>query len=180
VDQEALNRLGELGIDSPLGEQDLFVEIVRDETGGIVPAGREVMVAADEIEARVALRSITELFSGRKMPPSFRHGPTGEYVGFFAFIESTVLDYCEANGRIEYDEEILRLYALLRRRPDGTDDSPLFSYMQAAVRLYMSIHEVSRDEFDAVCRRLTQSARTFRMGPTSKNYCIEVGRSLRG
>lgn len=87
---------------------------------------------------------------------------------FFAMLERAVIGYCRSSGRAGYDAEIERLYTHLRRRPDGRDANVLFSYMQAATRLYMSMFDVSQAELDAVARRLSQSAGRFADGPTSK------------
>jgi hypothetical protein len=85
-------------------------------------------------------------------------------------IEGTALDYCQVTNQPETDEEFYRLYRHLSRRPDGRDSHPLFSYLQAAAQLYMSIKDTSRAEFEAVTGRLALSARHFSMGPTSRNY----------
>jgi len=63
-----------------------------------------------------------------------------------------------------------RIYNLLRRRPDGTDDNPLFSYLQGAARLYMSLFDVSQAEFEAVFNRLTRSAKGYMEDAASTNY----------
>ena len=151
----------------------LGVEV--DEQGRVQPVGNDVVVIAGPKTARVTLKKISELFAGAKTPPSFRSGPTDDYLLFFALIEQAVIEFCRCTGRPEYDAEIERLYTHLRRRPDGRDGNPLFSYMQAATRLYMSAFDVSQAEFDAVARRLSQSAGRFGNGPTSTTYCEVVG-----
>jgi hypothetical protein len=50
------------------------------------------------------------------------------------------------------------------------DANPLFSYLRAASRLYLSLRDVSRAEFEAVANRLRVSARTFSAGIDSTNY----------
>ena len=77
-------------------------------------------------------------------------------------------------NRPETDAEFERLYRLLRRNPDGQDAHPLFSYLQGAVRLYMSLRDVSQAEFEAVVNRLSQSAKWHSTHTGSTNYHREV------
>lgn len=180
MDQAVIAKLRQAGIDVSMEGQFPVVPVRLDEgTGKPVPLGVEVAVQSGKQAAIVPLKGIPELFAGTARPPSFAHGPTDEYVFFFALIERTAVDYCTVAGRVEYDEEFERLYRQLRRRPDGRDGNPLFSYLQAAARLYMSLRDVSRDEFDAVAQRLSQSARHFASGPTSTNYHRTVREHLR-
>jgi len=125
---------------------------------------------AGESTALVRLLKVSDLWTGEAVPPDFERGPTPEYVLFFALIERTAADYCACMGKRTRDREFERLYERLRGRPDGTDPNPLFSYLRAAARLYMSLRDVSRAEFEAVARRLKRSARTFSDGDTSTNY----------
>lgn len=170
MDREVLAQLEKAGIDVTFTERVPVIPVEVEAGGKVVPAGEEVTVMSGEAVAVVTLKSIPELFTGARRPPSFDRGPTDEYVWFFMLIERTVLDVCISTGRAERDQEIERLYRHLRRRPAGRDANPLFSYMQAAARLYMSLRDVSRAEFDAVAQRLTRSARRFADGPMSRNY----------
>jgi len=175
MDSLVLAKLQQADIDATFRQHVPIVGLQVDDKGSIQPAGDEIVVLAGPKIAYVPLKKISELFAGSKTPPSFRKGPTDEYTLFFALIELTVIDFCRCARRDERDVEIERLYTHLRRRPDGQDGNPLFSYMQAATRLYMSTHDVSQAEFDAVCRRLSLSAKHFGMGSTSTNYCEIVG-----
>jgi len=178
MDLTVVTRLHDAGIDTTFKQQALTLGVEVDAHGRVLPAGDEVLVAAGPNTASVTLKKVSELFAGTKTPPSFRDGPTGDYIMFFALIELTVIECCRSAGRHEYDAEIERLYTHLRRRPDGRDGNVLFSYMQAAARLYMSVFDVSQAELDAVARRLSQSAGRFGNGPTSTNYCEVVGADL--
>lgn len=144
----------------------------------VEPLGEEFVVVPGELVASIRPKKITGLFVGNVVPPNFSTGPTFEYVQFFALLEMTAADFCSVTGKPERDVEFERLYALLRRRPDGRDVNPIFSYLQAAARLYMSLRDVSEMEFEAVARRLTRSARTFAMGST--NYYELAGKTLLG
>lgn len=180
MDLTVATKFDDAGIDKTFKAHVPTVGIEVNDQGRVQPVGQNVVVIAGSKTAHVTLKKVSELFAGTKTPPSFRDGPTDEYLLFFALIEMTVIDYCRCAGRAEYDAELERLYTHLRRRPDGHDANPLFSYMQAAARLYMSVVNVSQAEFDAVCRRLSKSAGHFGMGPTSTNYCEVLATSLSG
>jgi hypothetical protein len=62
-----------------------------------------------------------------------------------------------------------RIFASLRRRPDS-EGGRLHGYLRAAARLYLSAHDISQAEYEAVMNRLAKSARTFSMPPVSRNY----------
>jgi hypothetical protein len=81
----------------------------------------------------------------------------------------TVADYCSV-VKVHTDDDFEEIYRWIRRRPDERSEKQLVTYVQAAVRLYMSLRDVSRAEFEAVFQRLARSARVFRMGPGSVNY----------
>jgi len=179
MDETLINELRESNIDPSFDSPPrLFIPIRRNEAG-IVAVSDRVPVQCKAVTKELSLKSIPELFVGNRQAPSFKGGPTGDYIKFFALIEATVIDYCLVATRVERDQEIERLYSLLRRRPAGKDKNPLFSYIQAAVRVYMSLFDVSPSEFDAVIRRLSQSAGHFAIGPTSTNYFQIVHGSLR-
>lgn len=180
MDLTVLTKFDEAGIDKTFATSVPAIAVEVDAHGRVQPVGDEVLVVAGAKSARVTLKKISALFTGTKTPPSFRDGPPEEYLLFFALIEGTVIEFCRRAGRLEYDAEIERLYTHLRRRPDGRDANPLFSYMQAAARLYMSTFAVSAAELDAVCRRLSRSASHFALGPTSTTYCEVVGSTFAG
>jgi hypothetical protein len=181
MDERVVKELVRLGIDVTLNERLPVVGIRLDRDGsGILPLEDEVAVIEGDRTAIVTLRSASELFVGDVRPPDFANGPGDDYVLFFALIERTAADYCATRRLIDKDLEFERLYRHLRRRPDGRDANPLFSYLRAAARLYMSLRSVSRWEFESVAERLSRSARHFSQGPTSTNYFEYVGRPLLG
>lgn len=170
MDKHVVEQLEKARIDTCMERELPVIPVRLSDAGKPIPVGDEVAIQSGKNTVLVRLKSISRLFTGSAQPPSFAKGPTDEYVFFFALIERTAVDYCDVVGRKEYDEEFERLYRQLRRRPDGTDGNPLFSYIQAAARLYMSIRDVSQSEFEAVAQRLSVSARHFSMGPSSSNY----------
>lgn len=178
MDPSVVEQLEQADFDVGMTRTIPVVPIKTDERGRVVPAGEEVFVMSDDAEFLVRLGRITDLFVGDAVPPDFKPGPTREYVLFFGMIERTAIDFCSVTELIEPDSEFQRLYRLLAKRPDATDGNPLFSYMQAAVRLYMSLRDTSRAEFEAVAMRLSKSAKTFRTDPSSTNYFDIVGRGF--
>jgi hypothetical protein len=122
---------------------------------------------------RVRLKPISWLWTATDMTPSLlRTSPVHE--SFLLLLESTAAIYCAAMNRPETDEEFERLYRLLRRTPDGEDAHPLFSYLQGAARLYLSLRSMSRAEYEALTRRLSTRARRFCSHTGSTNYHRKV------
>lgn len=170
MDPQVVSTLEKAGLDPKLEKRFLTIPAMIDEvTGKPKPLGREVVLLNGEQPVQVSLKNASELFTGNKQPPSFASGPTKEYLHFFAMIEFTALEVLHAAG-LERDEEFVRIYNLIRRRPDGTDANPLFSYLQGAARLYMSLFDVSQAEFEAVFNRLTRSAKGQMEDAASTNY----------
>jgi hypothetical protein len=172
MDGAVVDTLVAAGIDVSLREAPPAVAIQRDAKGRARPAGDDVMVMSPDGErmAEVRLKRAGELFTGSAVPPEFTRGPTREYLMFFTIIERTAMQYCAVTDYPETDEEFHRLYRRLNRKPDADDHNPLFSYIRAAARLYMSLKDTSRAELEAVAARIAKAAKTFRMGPTSRNY----------
>ncbi|MGI5862694.1 MAG: hypothetical protein ACOX6T_11640 [Myxococcales bacterium] len=169
MDQRVVAALTEAGIDASLKTVYPGVGIEVDD-GRPIPVGKTVKVFGGDKQVEVELEPISKLLTGTKQPPSFQSGPTPEYVPFFFMLEAAALDFCEATERLEYDEEIARIYNLLRRRPDGTDPNPLFAHLQATARLYLSLRDVSPAELEAVLNRLTRSVKRWAEGAASTNY----------
>jgi hypothetical protein len=141
---------------------------------------RPVVVEHEGRQVELALRPLSNLFSGTAAAPKFKREPPAEYVPFFATVEAAAGFACLARGRPERDEEFERLYRHLRRRPDGTDSNPLFYWLQNAARIYLSLRVTSRAEFEAVMDRLSQSARTFHTHVGSTNYFTHALQPLLG
>lgn len=178
MDPQVVTALEQAGFDPTLKKQFLTVPVMVDQASGKPkPVGKEIVLLKGETPVPLTVKTIPELFAGSKVPPSFAKGPTEAYMTFFASIELTALEHLHAAGP-ERDEEFARLYNHLRRRPDGTDDNPLFSYLQAAARLYMSVRDVSQAEFEAVCACLTRSAKRYVENGASTNYVEMLHRQL--
>jgi hypothetical protein len=172
MDRKAIAALQLAGID-PGRPELLRVPTALGEQGRVVPLDHDLPVPVMDDEGRVVwlpLEPISRLWTGSAVAPNFSFAPPPEYEPFFILIEATAAEFCDATGRPERDREFERLYRLLRRRPDGVDANPLFSYLRAAARLYLSLRDVSRAEFEAVAHRLSVSARTFTTHIDSTNY----------
>jgi hypothetical protein len=179
VDPEAVEKLQRAGLKVEQPEL-LRVPIQRDENKKVVTLREEVPVMGDEGMVLVKLQPISKLWTGSAVPPDLSRTPPPRYQPFFLLLESTAANYCAAIGKSETDDEFERLYRQLRRRPDGDDPHPLFSYLQGTVRLYLSLRDVSRAEFEAVVNRLSQSAKWHSTHVGSTNYHREVLSGLFG
>lgn len=171
MDPAAVTALERGGID-PRRPELLKVPIALGEQRTVVSLDELPVPVMDE-EGQVVwlpLPPISHLWTGSAPAPDFSHAPPPEYEPFFILLEATAAEYCYVVGRPERDREFERLYRHLRRRPDGEDPNPLFSYLQAAARLYLSLRPVSRAEFEAVADRLRQTARAFASRLDSTNY----------
>lgn len=179
MDANAVAELEKAGVkvDQP---DHLYVAVEWEDGKRVLPVGERVQVRAGELLTHVTLQPISKLFTGDTKPPSFAKAPPPEYHPFFFLIEATAAGYCRAVRNTETDQEFERLYRHLLRRPDGTDRNPLFSYLQGAARLYMSLRDISQAEFEAVVERLHQSAKHHQTHVGSINYFQDVLRGVLG
>jgi len=172
MDPNVIAALEKAGMD-PGHPELLRVPTVLGEARRVLPLEGDLPVPVKDDEERVVwlpLRSISQLWTGSTIPPDFSVAPPPVYEPFFLLLEATAAEYCDATNQPERDAEFERLYQLLSQRPDSTDSNPLFSYLKAAARLYLSLRDVSRPEFEAVADRLRRSAKTFSSRMDSTNY----------
>lgn len=179
VDHAVVEKLRQAGlkVDQP---ELLRVAVQRDEHQKLLPLGAEVPVLGNEGVVLIALQPVSRLWTGTVVPPDLSRTPPEHYHPFLLLLESTAANYCASTGKAETDDEFARLYRQLRRRPDGEDAHPLFSYLQGAVRLYQSLRDVSQAEFEAVVNRLHQSAKWHSTHVGSTRYHREVLQGLFG
>ena len=78
------------------------------------------------------------------------------------------------------DGEMLEIYGALRRRPDGRSLGLVHDYMWKAAAVVLGTHPLSQAEFEAIMSRLERSCRTFRVGPSSRNYIATLRYTLGG
>ncbi len=170
MDAQVIEALRAAGL--PTGEDNLpLVFVEKDEAGVVKPATAQVTVGIDDDKHTVVtLRPLQELFVGNARAPDLSGEPPREWQPFFLSIEATLFNFCAINKRAESDQEFERVLSQLRRRPDGRDPNKLYGYVRAAFQVYLSLHDVSREQFEAVIGRLIRSARTFSDGHLSRNY----------
>lgn len=113
--------------------------------------------------------SLRELFRGDKLAPAMPNEPPPAYLPLFFFVEMHLLTFCD-RVRDKTDGEFEEAFSNLRRRPDGRSLSELHFFLWQVAAGLVGLRPVSAAEFDGIFGRLTQSARTFRMGLVSRNY----------
>jgi hypothetical protein len=112
--------------------------------------------------------SLSSLFRGEKQPPVLGDYPEA-YQDSFIIFDLHALEMSNVFGD-RRDEEMLEIYSMLRRRPDSKSLGFFHDYMWQAAALMLGTRILSKAEFEAILSRLERSCRTFRMGPTSRNY----------
>jgi hypothetical protein len=172
MDPLVASDLRRLGVGFSEGELRPAVAIAVDPERQLIALEDDVVpigLGGRAIPAR--LGSIASLFKGDRRPPRFDHGPTPDYALFFETIEGTFASCVPYLLPRPTDQEVERLYRRLRRHHDGsTNDAPVLTYLRAAVRLYMSLADVSRAEFDAVLNEVARSVRSHASGHASWGY----------
>jgi hypothetical protein len=173
MDQEVRKQLQAAGISVERPEL-LQVAIPLHANGTPKRMGETVPVADERwVMKHVQLKPISQLWTKTGMTqllfrPPPRHG------SFLRLLQSTAAIYCVTVRRPETDVEFERLYRKLRRHPDGEDSNLLFSYLQAAASLYMSLRDVSQPEFESMTQHLSKLARRYSSHTGSTNYHHEV------
>jgi len=132
-------------------------------------AREEVMICDGTKSVIWNVPSLRALFRGDQPAPSIPNEPPPAYMPLFFFIEKHVLTFCDGLGD-KTDHEFEEAYSNLRRRPDGRTLSDLHFFLWQVAAGLVGKRPVSAAEFDAIFGRLTRSARTFAMGPVSRNY----------
>ena len=121
--------------------------------------------------------SLRQLFRGTKVPPKDMDHYPQEYHQIFFTIEKNVLF---AGNLVEIrDEEIARLYSVLRRIPDGRSEGFLHDILYQAAALMLGINSISQAEFESIFGQLAASARGWRESYSSKNYITYLRENLK-
>lgn len=113
--------------------------------------------------------SLAGLFRGDREPPEDMDHYPEEYVTDFHLIESAVLLVHEFTHEAT-DEEYIRTYSLVRRRPEGRSEGLLHDAVYQAAAFLLGTTLRSAKEFEAVLLQLERSVRHWKMGPSSRNY----------
>jgi hypothetical protein len=122
------------------------------------------------------VESLTSLFRGDTQPAELGDVPEA-YLDSLALLDIHALELSELIGD-RRDEEMLEIYSALRRRPDGRSLGLPHDYMWQAAALVLGSRFLSKAEFEVIVGRLERSCRTFRMGPTSRNYVATLHQTL--
>ena len=181
MDLKVREELARAGIELERPEL-LQVAIELEQDGQPIPLseGEEVpVVDASWTMARVKLKPISQLWTvAERSPFLLRTAPQHE--SFLLLLESTAGIYCTTLDQPTTDTEFERLYRKLHRHPDGEDPQPLFSYLKGAARLYLSLRDVSRAEYESLTHRLCKLAVRSRSHMGSTNYLHRVVYSVVG
>lgn len=162
-----------------LDRDGLSVSAERDDAGQpVIPSRQSIRLDDGELGVEWRVDSIPSLFRGDKKPPSDADlvEPPVQYMWFFDCVEYHLIGFCEEIGD-PTDEEILEIYTTMRRRPDGKSLGRLHDAVWQFACLAIALKPVSSAEYDALFRRLARSARTFRMGASSRNYLPAIRRA---
>jgi hypothetical protein len=122
------------------------------------------------------VESLTGLFRGDGQTPALGNYPEA-YNDSFMLLDLHALELGRFFGDPR-DEEMLEIYSTLRRRPDGKSLGFFHDYVWQAAALVLGGWILSKAEFEAILSRLERSCRTFRQGPTSRNYVAALRRTF--
>jgi hypothetical protein len=122
--------------------------------------------------------SLRALFRGDAQPPHLGDYPSA-YNGSFALLDLHAVEISHFVGD-RRDEEMLEIFSMLRRRPEGRSLGLVHDYMWQAAAIILGTRPLSQAEFEAILSRMERSCRTFRMGPTSRNYVTSIRGLFRG
>src|ERR1019366_6166760 len=162
-----------------LDRNTLTVAVPMDGPGTIGIKDRQLIWVDDSQQTSAwQVTSLRELFRGDRQPPAdaAMDQYPAETLWFFAHIESHLVTLCDELEHDPTDDTMLEIYTTLRRRPDGRSLGPLHDAVWQLACLAVGSRPVSAAEFDAFLRRLARSARTFRMGDSSRNYLTQIRR----
>jgi hypothetical protein len=137
----------------------------------VVPAGIDrhtVFLTDGQASCLWETDSLRALFRGTRQPPVLGDYPEA-YEDSFLLLDLHALEISEFFGD-RRDDEMLEVYSSLRRRPDGRSLGFVHDYMWQAAAILLGTRPLSQAEYEAILGRLERSCRTFRHGPTSRNY----------
>lgn len=169
-------RAGEPGSDGSLGLKLPLILVEKGDDGKVRIPREEVALRFKERRVETKLKGVAELWAGNQAPPPMSGPPPPRYQPFLWLVERAAMEYCAVSGEVPTDDEFARVYQELVRRPDGKGPAPVFHFARAACRLYMSLEDISRAEYEALIERLGKSARHHRAGTVSRNYHAAVSK----
>ena len=169
---ELICSLNELIKRENLDPDQLSVAFRMAEGGKPEISSRDIIDLYDgEIVAQWRVDSLQELFRGNQEPPpdrEIKHYPP-EYVAFFYLIERHLITICE-KIKPPIDEEFIRIFSVMRKRPDGRSLGLFHDAVWQCSCLALGMRPYSEAEFKAVLGQLARSARHWKEGLASRNY----------
>lgn len=131
-----------------------------------------VSIKGDESKTHeLVVVSLRALFRGEGQLVIDRTDFKDEYIPFFVPIEQTLVEIMDDLPReCITDDKFVEVYSAMRRRPDGKSSGYIHDVVWQLTARFLIAHVCSQNEFEACFRRLEQSARTWRVSPTSMNY----------
>ncbi len=134
-----------------------------------IPRREDIAVVYEDKSFEWHNDSIRALFRGNHIPPDLKEYPP-EYDFFFYRIESQIILLSEHLEHELCDVDFEEIFSAMRRRPDGRRINLMHDVVWQAASLNMALSPCSESEYTAIFMRLEQSARTFNLGRSSKNY----------
>ena len=131
----------------------------------------DIMLYDGDISATWRVDSLTGLFRGDAAAPDsmeMKFYPD-EYHSFFFDIESNLVMLADLDLP-PTDQQFVEAYSTVRRRPNGKSVSSLHDMVWQCTCLALALQPWSAKECEAVLAQLARSARSFRMGASSRNY----------
>ena len=131
-----------------------------------------VSIKGDESKTHeLVVVSLRALFRGEGQLVIDRTDFKDEYIPFFVPIEQTLVEMMDELPReCITDDKFVETYSAMRRRPDGKSLGYIHDVVWQLAARFLIAYVCSQNEFEACFRRLEQSARTWRVSPTSMNY----------
>lgn len=174
MDQEVSDVLARVGVClSPRAAKVHVVPVIAlqiQDDHGVLPLTDIIPIGtSDNHVIEVKVRALGELLTGNIQGFSSDRPPV-DYADLLFMLMWTAVRYCY-HAQVEIrDVEFSEIFNHLRRRPDGTHSNPIFSYLRAAVRVYASLVDLSKCQFESVMNYLRIAARRHADGHTSTAY----------
>jgi len=147
----------------------------------VIKNRREILLCDGEKIAPWVISFLQELFRSAGLPPAVEDMERypKKYIPFFYLIEGTVVQACDAGRWNLTDDEFVRIYSEMRRRPEGQSLGFVHDAVYQAAALALAMQSFSRAEFEAVFDQLSRSAHRWREGRASRNYIRYLRENLR-
>jgi hypothetical protein len=152
--------------------EKINVSLRFDENQNFCPQDRHEICLCNDKKDLVLwqVSSLQDLFRGTNKPPQEEKKIYDlPYCIYLFTIEKNVLLINQFIHDVT-DEEFVRVYNLMRRRPDGRSEGPIHDVIWQSAALVLGMYEISQVEYEAIFSRLAASARGWETELTSRNY----------